>query len=211
MVGCFIAFEGGEGSGKTTQIAMLQQALAAQGCNVIITREPGGCETAEAIRHLLLTGSSEKWDAVAETLLFQAARVEHVKRVIAPALSEGKIVLCDRFIDSTIVYQGMSKGLGAEFIQTLHRLTLGQMLPDMTFVLDISPEIGLKRAKARNDNENRFENMQLTFHHAVREGFLMLAKAEPQRFEVMNAEQSQAQLHQQILQAVQRHTLIATK
>jgi dTMP kinase len=187
--GYFITFEGGEGSGKTTQIKRLYDAVVASGKKCIITREPGGSPAAEAIRKLLLTGAGDKWHPVAETLLFQAARVEHAEQVILPALARGEIVLCDRFLDSTIVYQGIGKKLGLEYIRLLHRMTLGTLAPDLTLLLDIDPVIGLKRAKGRQGHETRFENMDIAFHKNVREGFLALAKAEPERYAIIDATQ----------------------
>ncbi len=202
MAGKFITFEGGEGSGKTTQIKLLQKQLNDAGKKSVLTREPGGCAPADAIRKLLLTGSVDKWHPVAETLLFQAARVEHVERVIKPALERGEIVICDRFLDSTIVYQGIAKGLGVEYIKQLHQFTLGSFAPDLTLILDIEPEIGLKRAHARAGDETRFENMELEFHRNVRNGFLKLAHENPPRYKIINADQSVKDVHKSILEAV---------
>jgi len=185
MSGFFISFEGGEGSGKTTQIKRLNEALIVAGRKAVMTREPGGTAAAEAIRTLLLTGAGDKWGPVAETLLFQAARVEHAE-LIRGALANGEIVLCDRFLDSTLVYQGIGKGLGLEYIRELHRLTLGNLLPDIVLVFDIAPEEGLKRAKHRAGNETLFENMNIGFHERVREGFLSLAKARPEHYAVID-------------------------
>jgi dTMP kinase len=199
MTGLLITLEGGEGSGKTTQIQLLEKAFKATGRKCLITREPGGSNEAEAIRQLLLAGSADKWHPVAETLLFQAARVEHVERVILPELAKGAIILCDRFLDSTIVYQGISKGLGADYIKQLHQLTLGTMEADMTFILDIDPKIGLERAKSRMGTETRFENMDIEFHQNVREGFLAIARAEPKRCYVVDANQKPELVHTSIL------------
>lgn len=202
MTVCFITFEGGEGSGKTTQIKLLHDHLASVGKKCIMTREPGGSPSGDAIRQLLLTGSGDKWNSISETLLFQAARVEHVERVIRPALAEGKTVLCDRFLDSTLVYQGIGKGLSIEFIRQLHRITLGTIAPDLTLVLDIDPAAGLARAKGRAGNETRFEGMDIAFHRSVREGFLALAKAEPERCRVINASRSVEEVQRDIHKAV---------
>jgi dTMP kinase len=168
MTGIFLTFEGGEGSGKTTQIQLLRDALVATGKQCLITREPGGSPGSEAIRNLLLTGAVDRWNPVAETLLFQAARIEHVERIIKPALARGNIVVSDRFLDSTIVYQGIAKGLGTEYIRQMYRLTLGNFMPDATIVLDVDPSIGLKRAASRQGDENRFEAMDKSFHQHVR-------------------------------------------
>lgn len=187
MSGLFITFEGGEGSGKTTQIKLLHETLLKVGKKCTITREPGGSPAAEAIRNLLLTGADDKWNAIAETLLFQAARVEHYETILRPAIVRGDIVLCDRFLDSTIVYQGIAKGLGIEYICELHRLTLGAFGPDLTLIFDIDPKIGLTRAKSRAGAETRFENMDMAFHEQVRSGFLGLARALPGRYGIIDA------------------------
>lgn len=198
MSGKFITFEGGEGSGKTTQIALLQKYLAGTGKKCLVTREPGGSPGGEAIRELLLTGQSDKWSPISETLLFQAARVEHIGRIIKPALARGEVVLCDRFLDSTVVYQGMSKDLGVEFVRQIHQLTTHNFLPNFTFILDIEPSIGLTRAKARTGNETRFENMDMSFHESVRNGFLSLAKSDAKRYAVIDASQSADDVHESI-------------
>ncbi len=190
MSGTFITFEGGEGSGKTTQINLLEKYLCDSGRKCLLTREPGGSAGGDAIRQLLLTGAADKWHPVSETLLFQAARVEHVETLIKPALARGEIVLCDRFLDSTLVYQGISKGLGMEYVRQLYRLTLGNFMPDFTIILDIDPQIGVSRAKRRSGNETRFEHMEMEFHRKVREGFLALAVVNPGRYIVINANQS---------------------
>lgn len=199
MTGLFITFEGGEGSGKSTQIQLLHKYLAASGKKCLVTREPGGSTGSEAVRELLLTGSGDKWNPVAETLLFQAARVEHVERVIKPALQRGEVVLCDRFLDSTIIYQGLGKGLGTEYIRQLHQLTLGNFWPDFTLILDIDPKIGVGRAKRRAGKETRFENMDMKFHNSVRKGFLALAENNPARYIVINAARSVESVHKSIV------------
>ncbi len=195
----FITFEGGEGSGKTTQIARLKAVLEAAYIPHLITREPGGEPNAERIRELLVTGDKNAWDPLAETLLFYAARVQHVARVINPALAAGKLVVCDRFMDSTLVYQGIGKGMQPEFIQALHSLTLGNLKSDLTFILDIPPVEGLKRAGARSGNENRFEGMATEFHEQVRAGFLAIARNEPSRCVVVDALQSADDIHLKII------------
>jgi len=202
MRGRFITIEGGEGSGKSTQISLLKTALEKANIPHVITREPGGEEGAEAIRALLVTGDKNRWDPVAETLLFTAARAQHVARLIKPSLAEGKLVICDRFVDSTRVYQGIGKGISPEFIDALHRLALGSLIPDITIILDIDPVEGLKRAKGRQGNETRFEGMELDFHKAVREGFLAIARAEPARCQVMDATQPVDAVHAQIMAAI---------
>lgn len=195
MSAYFISLEGGEGSGKTTQVTLLKSAFEKAGIAAVFTREPGGGPGAEAIRELLLTGAGDKWSSITETLLFQAARTEHVERVIRPALARGEVVVCDRFVDSTIVYQGKARGLGADYIRALHLLTLGDFKPDLTLYIDIAPETGLKRAGERKGTETRFESLDLQFHESVRAGFLALAKAEPQRVVKIDGAQSKETVH----------------
>ena len=187
--GIFITLEGGEGAGKTTQIALLRDALTAAGRTVLTTREPGGTTEGAALRRLLVEGDAA-WTPWAETLLFYADRMQHVERMIQPALQRGEIVICDRFADSTMVYQGIGKGLSAEYIRALHAFTLGNLMPDATFILDISPEAGLARTKGRAGAEDRFEGMDLSFHHQVRSGFLAIAKRETARCRVVDASQA---------------------
>jgi dTMP kinase len=200
--GKFITIEGGEGSGKSTQIAMLKAAFEKTNIPHVITREPGGEEGAEAIRALLVTGDKDRWDVLAETLLFYAARVQHVARLIQPALDSGKLVLCDRFVDSTRVYQGIGKNISPAFIDALHALTLGNMMPELTIILDIDPQQGLARAKGRAGIETRFEGMELEFHALVRAGFLAIAREEPARCRVLDAAQPPEAVHAQIMLAI---------
>jgi dTMP kinase len=195
----FITFEGGEGSGKSTQVALLADAFTKARIPHLTTREPGGTVGAEEIRRLLVEGEPGRWEAMSETLLFQAARVEHVQRVIRPALKEGKWVLCDRFVDSTIVYQGIAKDLTPEFVQQLHALTLPGFLPDLTFLLDVDPDRGLSRTHGRLHEENRFERMGHDFHASLREGFLALARSEPARFVTVDAGGDVALVHARLV------------
>lgn len=199
MSGRFITIEGGEGSGKSTQISLLKNALEEQNISHILTREPGGEAGAEAIRELLVTGDKSRWDALAETLLFSAARVQHIARLIRPALAEGKWVICDRFVDSTRVYQGVGKGVSKSMVDELHRLTLGNFMPDCTIILDIDPQVGVGRAKGRQGHETRFEEMDMAFHQQVRDGFLAIAKEEPGRCHVIDASQPVEVIHAQIM------------
>lgn len=198
MTGRFITFEGGEGSGKSTQVKLLAQAFKNKGHDAIVTREPGGSIGAEQIRALLVNGDVDAWDPTAETLLFYAARLDHMNRLIRPALAEGRTVICDRFADSTRVYQGIGKGLAEEYIRSLHHLTLGNFAPDITFVLDLDPEVGLKRAHDRKGGETRFESMNFDFHQRIRTGFLSIAQEEPERCAVINAAQDKDALHKEI-------------
>ena len=202
MSGNFISFEGGEGSGKSTQVGLLSAAFEAANLPFIATREPGGTQSAELIRGLLVAGTHEPWGNLGETLLFQAARSEHIEKLIAPALIAGKTVICDRFVDSTIVYQGIGKVVGVEYIKNLHRICFGNFMPNLTILLDISPKNGLSRACARNNNETRFEGLDTKFHQLIRNGFLQLANDDPQRFVVLNAEQNPDDLHKQIVKII---------
>ncbi len=195
----FITFEGGEGAGKSTQIKVVAEALARAGIPHILTREPGGSAGAEAIRELIVTGQADRWDPVTETLLIMAARNDHIFNTVQPALVAGTWVLCDRFLDSTRVYQGIAKQVNSAWLEQLHRLLFGSLLPDVTVLLDIDPSIGLQRAAERKGNEMRFEGLPLHFHQTLREGFLHLAQREPQRFVVVDAAVDAAQVSAMLL------------
>ena len=184
--GKFISFEGGEGAGKSTQARLLRTSLEARSRAVLLTREPGGSPGAEEIRKLLVEGATDRWTPLAETLLFLAARADHVARVIEPALAAGTWVISDRFSDSTFVYQGLARGLGMDAVRTLQRAALGDFAPDLTLVLDVSPRAGLERAVARGAHENRFEQFDAAFHHRLRDGFLSISAEEPQRCAVLD-------------------------
>jgi dTMP kinase len=189
----FITLEGIEGSGKTTQMARLGHYLEAAGRQVLVTREPGGSPIGRQIRALLLDPVNKDLVAEAELLLYMADRVQHIRTVIQPALAEGKVVLCDRFFDATIVYQGVARGLAASMIQRLYALTCGALKPDLTLLLDLPPEEGLRRAWAQLENgdrtttESRFEQEKLDFHHKVRAGYLQLADTHKDRFRIIDA------------------------
>jgi dTMP kinase len=185
--GRFITVEGGEGSGKSTQLRRLATALAGRSIACVLTREPGGCPGAEQIRRLLVEGATGRWQPMTEALLHYAARVEHVTRTIEPALGCGDWVLSDRFADSTTAYQGYGHGLGADAIDRLHRLALGSLRPDLTLIFDLPVEQGLARARARGGDEDRYERMDRAFHERLRAGFLEIARAEPQRCAVIDA------------------------
>lgn len=202
MTARFITFEGGEGAGKSTQIRLLGEFLRSRGIRVVQTREPGGTPGAEEIRALLVCGEVGRWDPVAETLLLYAARRNHVLQTIQPALDAGCWVLCDRFNDSTLAYQGAGHGLGRSFLDLLSVASVGTTLPVTTFLLDIDPHLGLQRAGSRGDSENRFETMDLLFHTRLREGFLSLAANDPGRFCVIDASQSVDDIHQHIVTSV---------
>lgn len=187
--GFFITFEGGEGAGKSTQITRLAASLREQGHDVVITREPGGSAGAEAVRHVLLSGAAEPFGPAMEAILFAAARSDHVEQVIRPAIERGAIVLCDRFLDSSRVYQGVTGDLSRDFMQSLERVTVNGMVPDLTLILDIDPEEGLRRANARRGDEapDRFEKEALATHRRRRKAFLEIAKTEPARCVVIDA------------------------
>lgn len=186
--GRFITLEGGEGGGKSTQARRLAWALEQSGHRVVCTREPGGAPGAEAVRHLLLGGT--EWDGVAEALLHFAARREHLVRTIRPALERGDWVVCDRFADSTLAYQCFAQGVPRAVFDALVGVTLEGLTPDLTLLLDISPEEGLARAEARGD-ANRYERLGLTFHHRVRAGFRAIAAEAPDRCVLLDATDSE--------------------
>lgn len=188
---CFITFEGIEGCGKTTQLKLLAQHLRASGQAVAVTREPGGCPIADRVREILLDAGNSAMTATTELLLYAAARAQHVAEVIEPALEAGQIVLCDRFTDATIAYQGYGRGLDQAVIAELNRLATGNIRPDLTVLVDCPVEVGLARAMARINNsqgarEERFELESLQFHRQVREGYLKLAEREQDRFIVID-------------------------
>lgn len=185
--GRFITLEGGEGAGKSTQITLLKDALEAAGHTVLTTREPGGSPGGEEIRNLLVNGDTHRWEPLSEALLNYAARHEHLCKVIEPALKEGTWVICDRFADSTMAYQGYGHGMDRETIRRLHRLIVGDMAPDLTLILDMPVETGLRRANSRGEGEDRYERMGLEFHNRLRDGFLEIAKKDPMRCEVIDA------------------------
>jgi len=177
----FITFEGGEGAGKSTQIGLLAAALTAAGIPVQTTREPGGSPGAEQIRELLVTGAGDRWDAMTEALLHFAARREHLRSVVWPNLAAGQWVLSDRFADSTLAYQGYGHGLGRAPIEQLYDLVVGKFAPDLTLILDVPVALGLDRALARRDGEDRYEGLDGAFHERLRQGFREIAEREPHR------------------------------
>lgn len=187
--GFFITFEGGEGTGKSTQANMLASVLRQYGYEVLVTREPGGSPGAEAVRHVLLSGAAEPFGPKMEALLFAAARSDHVEQVIRPAVERGVIVLCDRFLDSSRVYQGITGDLDADFMAGLERITVNGMMPDLTIVLDLDANEGLRRAATRRGegDADRYEKETLEIHDRRRQAFLDIAKAEPERCVVIDA------------------------
>jgi dTMP kinase len=201
--GGFITFEGGEGAGKSTQLRRLADRLTATGREVVATREPGGSPGAEAIRALLVTGETDRWSAVTETLLVNAARRDHIERVIAPALDRGAIVLCDRFADSTRAYQGAGGGAPKALIEVLERAVLTTLRPDLTLILDLPVEAGLARAAGRGGAEARFEAKGRAFHKRLRAAFLAIAEEEPDRCVVVDATAEEAAVTAAIWTAVE--------
>jgi dTMP kinase len=185
--GRFITLEGGEGAGKSTQITLLAAWLRERGIDAVQTREPGGSPGAERIRELLVRGDADRWTPIAETLLHYSARADHLDRTIRPALAAGRWVVCDRFADSTTAYQGYGHGVSFDVIDSLFKTVVGDSVPDLTVILDLPVEEGLRRAAARPGHENRYEQMTVEFHSRLRDGFLTIARANPQRCIVIDA------------------------
>jgi dTMP kinase len=205
--GRFISFEGGEGSGKSTQILRLAERLAAAKLRAIVTREPGGSPGAEIIRHLVLSGMGKLLGPDSETLLFAAARDDHVRSVIQPALNRGTWVLCDRFSDSTRVYQGKLGQVAPGILNAMQRVTIGDLKPDLTFILDVPVEVGLKRAAARRGagTPDRFEAEDLKFHHDLREAYQQIAAEDPRRCVLIDASGDPDTVAAQVWTALRDH------
>lgn len=201
--GRFISLEGGEGAGKSTQLEALAQALRGRGLQVLVTREPGGSPGAEAIRHLLLEGEENRWNPRAEALLFAAARADHVEKTIKPALDRGEWVLSDRFLDSSLAYQGEAGGLGIEAVRDLHRFGSLDFLPDRTLVLEIDESEGAMRARVRDGHAgDRIGSRPPSYHAAVDAGFKAIAAKEPGRVKLVDASDSQATVTARLLYAL---------
>lgn len=200
MPGRFISFEGGEGTGKTTQIQKLSGFLREKGQEVIVTREPGGTEGAEAIREMLLNGPDDRWNSQSEALLFAAARADHVAKFIKPALDKGKWVLTDRFIDSSRAYQSAASNLPDAQIMALHNFGSNGLLPDITFLLNIPLSMSVERLRKRDGKQgDRIQDRGNAFHEKVRQGFLSYAKMEPERFHCIDADASIDEVHRRII------------
>jgi dTMP kinase len=204
MTGLFITFEGGEGCGKSTQIGALKARLEAMDKTVVQTREPGGTALGEYVRSLLQhDDAGHGMSPETELLLFAASRAQHVRELIAPAIAQGQIVLCDRFLDSTTVYQGVARAIDSKKVNTINQLAIGDTKPDLTILIDLPPEIGLARVHARSDGQlDRMEKEAIEFFQAVRQGYLDLAKSEPKRFLVLDGSQTVEELETQIWQRV---------
>ena len=203
-LGHFISFEGIDGSGKSTQAKVLAKPLEDLGHNVVLTREPGGSIGAEEIRRLVLQGDPDRWSAESEILLFTAARRDHLEKTILPALDAGKIVICDRFADSTRMYQGLSRGDLRTLVDELHSLMIPRD-PDLTVLIDLDPKLGLSRAKSRNTVEERFEDFGISLQEKMRAGFLNLAEKFAERFRVIDGQRDIDVIAADVLSVVQKH------
>ena len=202
MNNLFITFEGGDGSGKSTQVNLLKDYLDNLNFETIKTREPGGTPSAEILRDLLTTGEVEKWTPMSEALLMWASRYEHLIQVIEPALNSGKNVICDRFYDSTYAYQGVAHNLGIYKMEKLKKIIIGDIEPDVTFVLDIDPKVGLKRSLDRSNQENRFESYNIDFHNKIRSAFLEIAKKNKNRCVVVDASLNEQEINNLIITVI---------
>lgn len=203
--GRFITLEGGEGAGKSTQVARLKEWVEKRGHKCIATREPGGAPGAEMIRKLLVEGPVERWDGVTEALLHFAARREHLRTTVLPAIKSGTWVVCDRFADSTMAYQGYGHGIDRAMLGTLYDIAVGDFRPDLTLILDLPVETGLKRAAQRRGTETRYESLPRDFHERVHQGFLDIAKADPERCIVIDASAGIDEIAQAIADATTKH------
>lgn len=202
--GMFISLEGGEGAGKSTAIALLEKRVTEQGLAVLVTREPGGVEIAEQIRGVILNRENTRMDGRTEALLYAAARRQHLVEKVIPALEQGKIVLCDRFIDSSLAYQGVARGLPTDEIFAINQFAIQDCMPDLTFYLDVSPEVGLARIEANSHREiNRLDLEGLAFHNRVREGYELLIKKFPERIVRINADQPIEQVVDEMIATIQ--------
>jgi dTMP kinase len=204
----FITLEGIEGSGKTTQVGHILKFLQTKGHDCVITREPGGTRIGKKIRAILLDPESKDMDPLAELLLYTADRAQHIKELVNPLLAAGKTVLCDRYFDATLAYQGFARGLDIGLINQIHKLILADLKPDITILLDLPPEKGLSRAWKQIENgaragiETRFEKETLSFHAKVRSGYLELARLEPERFRVIDASKDESQVRKEIIKVL---------
>lgn len=203
MKGLFITVEGPDGSGKTTQIKALEAYFKQKGYDVVITREPGGTKISEKIREIILDKENKEMDSITEALLYAASRAQHVTEVIKPAVDNGKIVICDRFMDSSIVYQGIGRKLGIRLIENMNKIAVKNYMPDITFLFKLQPEVGIER-KANQGNKDRLESENLAFHERVFEGYMMLEKLYPHRIKAIDANKSIEEIHQEMINAIER-------
>lgn len=205
MKGLFITLEGGEGSGKTTAAKRLVEKLEAMGKEVVYTREPGGIEIAEEIRAVILDPKNTMMDARTEALLYAASRRQHLVEKVQPALNEGKVVICDRFVDSSLVYQGIGRGLGIEAVYEMNLFAIGDLMPDCTLFFDVAPEVGLARINANKDREvNRLDMESLAFHHRVYEGYQKILTLYPERIVRIDASLGVDEVYNQVEKVVGR-------
>ena len=198
----FITFEGPDGSGKTTQIRKLIQVLQEKGLDIVHTREPGGTDIGDQIRSVIMNMKNKSMHPRAEILLFCASRAQLVEELIRPSLAEGKLVLCDRYADSTMAYQGYGHGLDRDALSQLLNFATGGLKPDLTLLFDISAEAGLRRRLANHDEWNRMDDYALQFHERVRSGYLAMAAAEPERWAVINADRNRDEIHEEVVSVV---------
>ncbi|CQR51068.1 dTMP kinase [Paenibacillus riograndensis] len=206
--GFFITLEGGDGSGKTTVLGRVAAYLQNHSMPYLITREPGGIEIAEKIRSIILDPAHTAMDARTEALLYAASRSQHLAEVVEPALKEGLTVLCDRFVDSSLVYQGYARGLGIEEVRSINQFATGGLMPDLTFYLDVDPEVGLSRIAANQDREvNRLDLESMAFHQKVREGYRQVVESDPQRIVVLDANRPIHMVEQDIVQTLKDRIL----
>ena len=193
----FITFEGGEGSGKSTQIKLLAKKIA-ETSSVCVTREPGGTTSAEEIRKLLVRGKADKWSSVSELLLLFAARKDHIDKLIQPALSSNKWVLCDRFVDSTYVYQGMCGKTSLDVIKKIEKIVIGQFKPELTFLINIDPKVGIQRSKRPGNKDLRYENMDIKFHNKIYKSYLKLASLNKRRIFMIDGSKTISDIENEI-------------
>ncbi len=199
-----IVFEGVDGAGKGVQSRALHEAMQTAGYPVILTREPGGSNSAEAIRKLIVEGDTERWDDISELLLIYAARRSHLQETILPTIEQGKWVISDRFADSSRAFQGVAGGLGLDLVEQIHQIVVGEFKPLLTIVLDMDPNLSLQRAEQRGGNEDRFEQKGLAYQQKVREGFLQIAKASPDTHALIDASHSIESVHASIKEVVKQ-------
>ena len=200
-----IVFEGVDGAGKGVQSRALHKAMLDAGCPVILTREPGGSDSAEAIRKLIVEGDTDRWDDISELLLIYAARRSHLKETVLPNIEDGRWVISDRFADSSRAFQGVAGGLGLDLVEQIHQIVVGDFKPLLTIVLDIDPSISLQRAEQRGGIEDRFEQKGLAYQQKVREGFLQIVRASPQTHVLIDASQAIGNVHASIKSVVKQH------
>lgn len=203
----FITFEGCEGVGKSTQIRLLAEELERRKIPFVLTREPGGSSIAESIRRIILDAGNSEMDDLCELFLYLAARAQHLKDIVRPALAEGKVVICDRYIDSTFAYQGYGKGLNANMVEALNRAAIGDLVPDLTLFLDLPPEYAFSR-KGGPDREDRLELLAQSFHEKVYAGYLEIFEREPNRFVRVDASGSKQETHAKVLELIQRYGIL---